>query len=306
MTFTHPWLLAIAALLTAGFLALYGVVQKRGAENALRYSNLAFLVGAVRAPAWPERLLAAASTAAIALMLIGAAGPHVRALMPVRDGSVVLCVDTSGSMAATDVTPTRADAALSAMRAFIAQTPTGIRIGVISFAGEAQALAAPTRNRDQIVAALQAIPPPNGATAIGDALQLAQGEMPATGPRAIVLVTDGVNNAGVNPLQAARMLGARGITLYTIGIGTNSGAFVPGTLEPAGIDEDSLRSYAAATGGAYSRAADAIELRAALARLGRTISFERRSVDVSLPSAIAGGALLALTMLAGTAAGKFP
>jgi Ca-activated chloride channel family protein len=98
-------------------------------------------------------------------------------------------------------------------------------------------------------------------------------------------------------MQAARMLAGRGITLYTIGIGTNTGALIPGTLQTAGIDEDALRAYARATGGAYSRADDATQLREALARLGRTTSFQRGTIDVSLAAAAAGALLMILTFL---------
>ncbi len=154
--------------------------------------------------------------------------------------------------------------------------------------------------------ALDEIPAPNGATAIGDALSLAQRILPRAHRRVVVLITDGENNSGTDPLQAAQALGAAHITLYTVGIGTNSGALIPGTLETAGINEDALRSYAAATGGAYSRAGDATELREALAQLGRTTLFERRNVDISLISALAGAAALACAIFIGIGAGRFP
>ncbi len=106
-------------------------------------------------------------------------------------------------------------------------------------------------------------------------------------------------------MAAAKMLGAAHIPLYTIGIGTNSGALIPGTLQTAGIDEDALRAYAAATGGAYSRADDAVQLREALARLGRSTSMRHANLDVSLPAALAGGALMTLAFLAGLAMGRW-
>jgi Ca-activated chloride channel family protein len=167
----------------------------------------------------------------------------------------------------------------------------------VAFAGGAQEISPPTRDRDQVRTGLAAIPAPNGATAIGDALTVAQRMLPKSGHRVVVLITDGENNAGTDPMQAARMLAARGITLYTIGIGTNTGALIPGTLQTAGIDEDALRAYARATGGAYSRADDATQLREALARLGRTTSFQRGTIDVSLAAAAAGALLMILTFL---------
>jgi Ca-activated chloride channel family protein len=305
MTFSHPWYLVLAAIGLAIFALLYRLVQRRRATQTLRYSNLQFLVGATQARRWPERIFTAAWLAALAIVLVALAGPRVHAAVPVH-GSVVLCIDTSGSMTARDVFPTRAQAAQIALRAFIDRSSSGTAIGIVSFATTAQAILFPTQDRDQMHTALQAIPAANGATAIGDALSLAQRMLPKSGHRVVVLITDGENNYGVDPLSSARALGAAHIALYTIGIGTNTGALIPGTLEAAGIDEQALRDYAAVTGGAYSRAGDATELRQALALLGRSSSFTRKIVDVSLPAAIAGGVLMTLTLLAGVAVGKYP
>lgn len=306
MTFAHPWLIAVAIAGTVAFFAAYRFVEDRRSQHHLRYSNLPFLVAAVQAPRWPSRVLNATLIAAVALTLLSLSGPHVNAAVPVRDGAVVLCIDTSGSMNATDVDPTRAQAALSAMRAFIDATPDGTAVGIVSFAGDAQAIVQPTRDRDQVRAALDQVPAPNGATAIGDALALAQRILPHSRRRVVVLITDGENNSGVDPMQAAQALGSAHITLYTVGIGTNSGALIPGTLEAAGINEDALRSYAAATGGAYSRAGDATQLHQALAQLGRSTLFERKNVDVSLASALAGALVLVCALFAGMAVGRFP
>jgi Ca-activated chloride channel family protein len=209
-------------------------------------------------------------------------------------------------MTATDVEPSRADAAVAALKAFVNASPAGTAVGIVSFATGAQVILPPTRDRDQIANAVNDIPPPNGATAIGDALIAAQRVLPTSGHRVVVLITDGEANYGADPMASARQLAASHIPLYTIGIGTNSGALIPGTLQAAGIDEDALRAYASATGGAYSRADNATELRTALARLGRITAFERRSVDVSLPLAEAGAVLMVLAFLGGLAAGRYP
>jgi Ca-activated chloride channel homolog len=306
VSFAHPGYLAIAVAAALVFAGLYWALERRRARQTIAYSNLAFLVRATSPRTWPSRLFTAAWIAAVVLVAIALSGPRVHAMVPAFGGSVILCIDTSGSMNATDVDPTRAQAALGAMRAFIAQAPPQTAIGIISFATGAQALTQPTRDRDQVQTALDAIPAPNGATAIGDALALAQRILPRSGPRAVVLITDGESNAGSDPMQAARMLGGAHIPLYTIGIGTNSGALIPGTLQTAGIDEEALRAYAAATGGAYSRADDALQLREALAKLGRSTSLKRENVDMSLPAALAGGVLMIVTFLTGLAAGRYP
>ena len=297
MTFKHPWLLPAAVIAVLVFAAVYAYVHRRRHRQTLRFSNLAFLIAASQPAQWPARALAAAWITAVLLVTFALTGPRVQASVPVHDGAVVLCVDTSGSMAATDVQPTRAQAALNAMRAFIDAAPEGIALGIVSFSGDAQVVVAPSREREKAVEGLQAVPAPNGATAIGDALSLAQRALPKKGHRAIVLVTDGENNAGTDPVEAAKQLARAHITLYTIGIGTNSGALVPGTLEVAGIDENALRAYAQITGGAYSRAEDATQLREALTALGRTTTFEKTSVDLSLPFAVLGAFLMAAAFL---------
>lgn len=305
MTLSHPWIVALALIAAAVASVLYRAAMQRRTARTLQYSHLPFLVGAVQARTWPAKVLASAWILAVALLVFALSGPRVRAAVPVG-GSVVLCVDTSGSMAADDVEPTRAQAALAALRAFVDAAPSSTAVGIISFATGAQAIVPPTRDRDQIRSAVDAIPPPNGATAIGDALNVAQRILPKRGHRVVVLITDGENTYGSDPMAAARALGAAHIPLYTIGIGTNSGTLIPGTLQEAGINEEALRSYAAATGGAYSRADDATQLRRALAVLGRATSLERKTVDVSLATAMAAGALMVLTFLGGMAAGRYP
>ncbi|MFN2448938.1 MAG: VWA domain-containing protein [Candidatus Baltobacteraceae bacterium] len=280
-------------------IAAYLYLLRRRSGQTLRFSNLAFLVAAAQPPRWAPGALAAAWIAAIVLIGFAALGPRAPAWLPVPDGSVILCVDTSGSMSATDVQPSRAAAAQAAMRAFIAAAPQGIAVGIVAFAGGAQVVMPPSRDRERVIASLAAVPSPNGGTAIGDALALAQRSLSKRGRRVIVLITDGVNNLGADPLQAARQLGRADIRLYTVGIGTNSGALVPGTLQEAGLDEEALREYAQAAGGAYRRAEDAGQLRQALARLGRTTTFEKRLADLSLPAALAGALLLAAVFLCG-------
>jgi Ca-activated chloride channel family protein len=209
-------------------------------------------------------------------------------------------------MASTDVAPTRAEAARAAARAFIEASPRGTKIGVISFAAEAGVVVPLNDDRNATLSGLDEIPPPDGATAIGDALTLAAKFLPKSGHRAVVLITDGVNNSGGDPLEAAQLLGRQDIPVYTIGIGTASGGLIPGTDQEATIDEDALQSYAQVSGGAYARAENATQLRDALQRLGRVTTFEPKRIDATLPL-LAGGAVgLAAVMLLGLGLGRFP
>jgi Ca-activated chloride channel family protein len=120
------------------------------------------------------------------------------------------------------------------------------------------------------------------------------------------LITDGVNNTGTDPLEMAQYLGAHHIPVYTVGIGTPNGGLIPGTNEEATIDEEALRGYALASGGAYARAENATQLRDALARLGRVTSLTRKPVDASLGFTIGGALGMLAAFLAGFGLGRYP
>jgi len=307
MSFSHPAMLLLTALvLTVLLLALRALAARRSAE-ALSYSNIAFLEIATASRIPWGAVLAVAWGFAFACMGVALAGPHVVAPVIVRDGAVALCIDTSGSMASTDVRPTRAAAAVLAARAFVDGVPDGTRIAVIAFSSSAAVVMPASDDKDAVRESLDRIPPPNGGTAIGDALAIAARTLPAVRRRAIVLVTDGVNNAGSDPLAVAQELGAAGVTIYTVGIGTSgSGMLIPGTAEEADLDEDALRTIAASAHGAYARAADADALRAKLTDLARTSTREPRRIDASLPVAIAGGLLMIVASAGAFALGRFP
>jgi Ca-activated chloride channel family protein len=243
---------------------------------------------------------------AVAGVVLAVSGPHLTMFVPARDGNVFICIDTSGSMASTDVAPTRAQAAKAAARAFIAESPPGIKIGVIAFSGAAGVVAPLNADHQAVASSLDDIPLPNGATAIGDALKLAAEQLPAQGHRVIILITDGVNNTGTDPSEMAQWLGAHHIPVYTVGIGTPAGGLIPGTNEEATIDEDALRGYAQASGGAYARAENATQLHDALARLGRITSLQAKRVDASFGFAIAGALGMLAAFLAGFGLGRYP
>lgn len=307
MTFASPVWLLFALMLCGACVFGYRALRKRKSVQVLQYSSLAFLREAVGAPVWPERLWLGGLVLAAALLGSAPAGPHLTTLVPAKDGTAILCVDTSGSMSAQDVTPTRSDASKAAARRFIDEVPAGTKVGIIAFSTGAAVVQAPTNDKAAALDAVQRIPLPNGATAIGDALALAAQQLPEAGHRVVILITDGVNNRGVDPMEAAKFLASRHVPVYTVGIGTNdSGQLIPGTTEPATIDEDALRAIAQAGGGTYARADSATQLQNALSQLGRTTVLEKKKIDASFPFAIAGGFLLFLTIFGGLAAGRLP
>jgi Ca-activated chloride channel family protein len=302
----HPARLALGILAIFAFALVYERLQRRATARDLAYSNVPFFLEAAKPRAWIPRLLQALWLLAVAGVVLAVSGPRLTIFVPARDGSVFICIDTSGSMASTDVTPTRAQAAKAAARAFVAESPPGIKIGVIAFSGSAGVVAPLNADHQLVASSLDEVPLPNGATAIGDALKLAAEQLPAQGHRVIILITDGVNNTGTDPNEMAQWLGAHHIPVYTVGIGTPAGGLIPGTNEEATIDEDALRGYAQVSGGAYARAENATQLHDALARLGRITSLQRKSVDASLGFAIAGALGMLGAFLAGFGLGRYP
>jgi len=307
MTFAHPLFLVLAAIVAAAFVALALAGARRSRAAALAYSDLAFLENAIgRPPPWTAIF---AAVWALAILAGGAAlaKPDIVATLPVHDAAIVLCIDTSGSMASTDVSPTRAEASRTAALTFIDGVPDGTRIGLVAFSAAAFPLGPLTDDRDAARDALGRLPGPNGGTAIGDALAVAARMLPRGGRRAIVLVTDGVNNAGSDPLAAAATIGAQGISIFTVGIGTNgSGLVIPGTNEDAQLDEEALQSIARSGNGTYARVGDARALKARLGSLARTSIIERRRVDLTVPCTLAAGVLAFGAAFGALALGRFP
>jgi Ca-activated chloride channel family protein len=307
MTFAHPLVLALTAAGVAVLLLALRVLNGRRSADALAYSNLAFLESAARSRVpWPA-IIAGTWAFAAACLGVALAGPHLVAPVSVRDSAVALCIDTSGSMSATDVAPTRAAAALRATRAFIDSVPDGTRIAIVAFSSSAAIVMPASDDKDAVRDALDRIPPPNGGTAIGDALEVAARSLPAVRHRAIVLVTDGVNNQGSDPLTVAPQIGQTGTTIDTVGIGTSgSGLLIPGTSEEADLDESVLRTVAQDGHGAYARVSDADALAKHLSDLARSSTVERRRIDASFPLAVAGGTIMLIATVGAFGLGRFP
>lgn len=306
MSFAHPLHLLVALVVAIGVALVLHVAARARNRAALTYSNLAFLRSSLRPNPWASRALAAIFLLGMLALAISFGGPTMALPMPIKDGQVFLCVDTSGSMSATDVAPTRSQAAQAAAWTFVHAVPTGTRVGLIAFSSSAAIVAPLTSDRAQLDAAVRALPPPNGGTAIGDALALAASNMRPGTHRVVILITDGVNNQGIDPMAAAQQLAQQHIVLYTIGIGTQSGGLIPGTDQLATIDEGALQAYAQATGGTYARAGSAQALHDALARLGRVTGFERRPVDTSFGLAAGGAIAILLAAALGFALGRLP
>jgi Ca-activated chloride channel homolog len=265
MTFQWPemlWLLLAAPLLVV----VYGVLLRRKKKFALRYASLSLVKDAIGAgQRFRRHIPPLLFLLALVLMIASIARPSAVVTLLSQHETVILAMDISGSMRAADVDPNRMAAAQAAARAFIADQPRRTRIGVVAFAGTASVVQPPTRNREDILAAIDRFQLQR-ATAIGSGIlvslqtifpdaefdlrsanprraassrgvpldQAREREMPAFKPvpagsyasAAIILLTDGQSNAGPDPVEAARMAAERGVRVFTVGIGTAAGEII--------------------------------------------------------------------------------
>lgn len=307
MRIEAPIWLGLAVSVALAFVWIGWLRERHVRRAALAYSDLAFLERAIgRSFPWTACLR---WLWALALVLAGLAlaRPSIEWTNRSVETSVVLCLDTSGSMATADVVPTRFVAVKAAARAFIDGLPAGTGIGIVDFASDAIPLGELVHDPQLARERLDRLPTPNGATAIGSALETAGQLLPRSGRRAIVLVTDGVNNRGPDPRVIASRLAREGVAMFTIGIGTRgSTALVPGTSEVADLDESLLREIARVGAGSYGRTADAMGLEKSLTHLAGIVISERHWMDISELCAVVAGTLAAGTALVGMIVGRFP
>jgi len=229
------WLLLLVAVLGLA----YVLVQRQRRQYAVRFTNVDLLASvAPRRPGWRRHLAAACSLLALVLIVMAFARPARAIQVPRETATVMLAVDVSQSMRATDVEPSRIQAAKRAVRAFVDSLPTRFRLGLVAFAGNAQVLVPPTHQRSLVrsaVANLQL----QQQTAIGegifasiDAIEnspLDKGKRP---PARIVLLSDGATNAGRPNSEAAAAAKKKGMRVSTIAFGTDSGTVVVQDADP--------------------------------------------------------------------------
>ena len=333
MTFLWPealWLLAVVPLLAIAYLALLA----RSRRSAVRYANLAMVREAMRAtPAWKRHLPPLLFLASIALMIGAIARPAAIVTLPSQHQTIILAMDVSGSMRATDVQPTRLAAAQSAAKAFVDEVPDEVRLGVVSFAATASVVQAPTHSREDVHAAIDRFQLQRG-TAIGsgilvslatlipdgsvDLASLLYGREPPSGatkdpakkPKdtkpvppgsfgsaAIILLTDGQRTTGPDALEAAKMAADRGVRVFTVGIGTLKGEVIgfEGWSMRVKLDEDTLKSIANITRGDYFYAGTAEDLKKIYRSLNSRLVMEKKETEVTalFAAAAAGLALVA-------------
>lgn len=344
MSLTWPWaLLALLAIPLVLLIAWWS--RRRRRRITVRVTSASLVRAALPGRTlWRRRIPAALLLVGLAVLSVAAARPQRSEAISSNGTTILLALDVSGSMCSTDVQPNRLTAAEAAATAFIKAQPGGSRIGLVAFAGVAGLLVPPTDDTSKLLDALKGLTTSRG-TAIGQAILASIDAIadvdpsvaptgvtvtakPASGyaADAIVVLTDGANNRGVDPATAAQQAAARRLRVYTIGFGTanpaplvcdssqigsdgggfgGGGNFGGGGLGGGGfggrdtpgrslvIDEQALQQVASATGAHYYRAESADELQKALADLPRTITVAHKKVDVADAFAGVGGLFVA-------------
>ncbi|MFC4006019.1 VWA domain-containing protein [Nonomuraea purpurea] len=331
MSFSWPWAL-LSVLIIPLIFAIRAWARRRRRRAAVRVTSIALVRSALPGRTrWTRKIPPALFITGLALLAVGAARPQASVPVPMTSATILLALDTSGSMCSTDVDPNRLTAAKKAAADFIESQRGGPRIGLVTFAGSAGLLVPPTDDTESLIKALDGLTVSRG-TAIGqsmlasiDAIAEVDPSVAPTGANptgsggagyagaAIVVLTDGANTQGVDPQIAAQEAALRRVRVFTIGFGTTNPApmvcdnsqFDGGFGGWGGgfggrgrfdrnvrmIDEPALKQIAKTTGGSYHRAENADQLQSALDALPGSFTVIRQRVDTAAAFA-AGGALL--------------
>ena len=312
--FTTPWwllLLVVVVALAVG----YVVAQLSRRRRTMRFANLSMLERvAPRRQGWWRHLPAVLLVLALVTLSVSLAGPTAEQRVPRNRATVMLVIDVSLSMEATDVAPNRLQAAQVAARQFADGLPTGINLGLVSFAGSATVLVSPTQDHQAVDEAISSLKLAE-ATATGEAIAASLQAIQSFGrvlagpsgppPAAIVLMSDGKEtipqdlNDPRGAYSQAKAAKTSGVPISTISFGTDHGVVdIGGEQVAVPVDDGSLQNVANLSGGSYYRAASAGQLQQVYAKLGQQIGFETKQADASKPWLVLG-TILALVSAAG-------
>jgi Ca-activated chloride channel family protein len=329
--FTFIWPDMLWGLLAIPLLVLlYVWLLRRRKKTALRYASLSLVKEAMGArSAWRRHVPPVLLLVALTALLLAAGRPAAVIMLPSQAQTIMLAMDVSGSMRATDVQPNRLVASQEAAKAFVADLPRNVKIAVVSFAGTAAVVQAPTLSRDDVNAAIDRFQLQRG-TAIGSGIVLSLATIfpeagidlsQITGARAmppgpndkpppdfkpvapgsyssaaIILLTDGQRTTGPDSLEAAKMAADRGVRIYTVGIGTKEGETIgfEGWSMRVRLDEDTLKAVAKLTNADYFYAGTAADLKKVYQGLSTRLIVEKKETEISALLAVIGAALVVL------------
>jgi Ca-activated chloride channel family protein len=287
------------------FAVVYVVLQRRRGRYAVRFTNLALLEAVAPArPGWRRHATAAAFLVALSSLVVAFARPTHDEKIPRERATVIVAIDVSLSMQATDVEPSRLDAVKAAAKEFVDQLPPKINVGLVSFAATSQIDVSPTTDRARVKRAIDVLEL-NEGTAIGEAIfnslsaiaqqAVADDSAREQIPARIVLMSDGKTTQGRPNSLAIDAANKAKVPVSTIAFGTDHGEIVvpqEPVPVPVPVDKTALQDIASETGGSFFSAASAAELETVYADIGSSIGFEFEPREIS--SWFVGAALLAL------------
>ena len=314
MSFQSPfWLLAllIVPLLVAGYI----LRERRRASDAARFASPALLPNVVdHRPGIRRHLPVAILLLAFAALVVGVARPHATVTVPREEATVILALDVSNSMRATDVKPTRLAAAQAAAESFAAHVPKKFQVGIVTFASRATVALPPTTDRSLVHTALTSLHS-SGGTALGDAValstQLVQRQRTVDGtvpPAAVLLISDGKQDGGrTTATAAAAKAKAAHIPVYTVVVGTPNGQIqqkltggYTATIQVPANPAD-LQALAQTTGGQFFAASNDARVTNVYKLLGSRLG--HRSINREMTDVVGG--IAALLLLVGGALSAF-
>jgi Ca-activated chloride channel family protein len=295
-------------LLVLGLAAAYVVLARRRRHYAVRFTNLELLASvAPKRPGWRRHVPAAAMALALLALVVGLARPARNERVPKEAATVMLVVDVSASMEATDVSPSRLAAAQAAATRFVADLPVRLRVGLVAYDRTPRVLATPTPDHATVTAAIGGLETGPG-TASGDAvavaldaIEAAQGAGRTDGEQtaAIVLLSDGVTTVGRPVEDAAAAATERHVPVTTIAFGTDAGTVdVQGRSIPVPADDATMQALAEQTGGRSFTAETAGELQQVYADIGSRVGYTVEQHEVGM-TFVAMGLVLLLAAVAG-------
>lgn len=294
MSFQTP-LLLLGLLLLPVALAAYVLGERGRRRSAATWAAPATAASVVpRRPGWRRHAPLVLCGLALAGLITALARPQVSIAVPAEQASIVLAMDHSGSMQATDVAPSRLAAALAAGETFLDRVPDKVRVGGVAFDHRAEAVQNPTTDRAALRSALRAAMVPSGGTATGEALAASLDMLRTpTGPQtpgAVVLLSDGKSTSGRDALAVAEEARGLGIPVYTVALGTAAGTLPDG--KPVPPDPASLQAIAERSGGQAFTAEEAGALSSVYEELGSRVAETKEQREVT--GAFAGGAIVLL------------
>jgi len=307
MTFTWPWML-LALLLIPIFILLYLRIQRRRQQIVEKIGSLGFAQDASGRQLGKQRHLPIMLfLVGLTVLLVALARPNAVVSLPGAESIVILAFDVSGSMAAEDMQPTRMEAAKAAAREFVERQPSNVQIGIVAFSDGGISVLSPTRDQEEILAAIDRLAPQlgtsigNGILASLDAIVASRGTTVEAGasltpaptptpvpygtyiPAAIVLLTDGENTANPDPLVAAQTAAEQGVRVYTIGVGSATGITL--TVNDftvfTQLNEPILQQIALTTDGQYYNAESEDDLREIYQNLDVQVVIRPKKTEVT-------------------------